>query len=29
MFKENVNLTQDKPFEVNINVKKKNWNILC
>lgn len=23
MFKENVNLTQDKPFEVNINVKKK------
>ena len=24
MFKENVNLTQDKPFEVNINVKKKN-----
>lgn len=24
MFKDNVNLTQDKPFEVNINVKKKN-----
>ena len=24
MFKENVNLTQDKPFEVNINVKKEN-----
>lgn len=24
MFKENVNLTQDKPFKVNINVKKKN-----
>ena len=24
MFKENVNLTQDKPFEININVKKKN-----
>lgn len=24
MFKENVNLTHDKPFEVNINVKKKN-----
>lgn len=23
MFKDNVNLTQDKPFEVNINIKKK------